>query len=317
MSSVNRSGEPGPSKNEKERSRSSKLPRIVCYHQTHYHNGEFVSILPLLETEATHVIIAAIHLHSHETVRLNDDAFDDPKNVPLWDEVRTLQHAGVTVLGMLGGAHPGSFSRLDGDDTARFEEQYAPLRRMIERTALDGLDLDVEEPMSLAGIVRLIERLKRDFGPDFLITLAPVAAAMMAQEHLSGFDYEILEMTLSADIAWYNTQFYCGWGSMENAGHYEMIIAQGWPVDKIVVGLVTNPGNGAGWLPDQRLRETLAALTGRYLDFGGVMGWEYFNSMTELDGHGKPLSWAHFMSSILRPSDSLPRSLGGLARERH
>ena len=88
-----------------------------------------------------------------------------------------MQDIGVKVLGMLGGAAQGSFQRLDRSDV-EFEAYYVPLRDMIRRHNLDGLDLDVEEPMSLNGIVRLIDRLRTDFGAEFLITLAPVATAL-------------------------------------------------------------------------------------------------------------------------------------------
>ena len=88
-----------------------------------------------------------------------------------------MQDIGVKVLGMLGGAAQGSFQRLDRSG-GEFEAYYVPLRDMIRRHNLDGLDLDVEEPMSLNGIIRLIDRLKTDFGPEFLITLAPVATAL-------------------------------------------------------------------------------------------------------------------------------------------
>lgn len=44
--------------------------------------------------------------------------------------------------------------------------------------------------MSLAGIVRLIDRLRADFGAGFIITLAPVAAALVeGGGNLSGFGY--------------------------------------------------------------------------------------------------------------------------------
>jgi alkaline phosphatase D len=75
---------------------------------------------------------------------------------------------------MLGGASAGSFAHLDG---LEFEAYYSPLKDMIAAHSLDGLDLDVEE-MSLNGVIQLIDRLKNDFGNDFLITLAPVAAAL-------------------------------------------------------------------------------------------------------------------------------------------
>ena len=109
-----------------------------------------------------------------------------------------------------------------------------------------GLDLDAEEAMSLAAIIRLIDCLKWDFGREFLITLALVATAMRGQQNLSGFDYEALEKAFAANIAWYNTMFYCGRGCMENTKDYDRIMARGWPAEKIVVGLVTNPVNCAG-----------------------------------------------------------------------
>ncbi|MCJ1226952.1 hypothetical protein MMC12_003607 [Toensbergia leucococca] len=282
----------------------SETPRIVCYHQTHYHNGKFVSLLPLLseKTDVTHVIIAAIHINGRDNITLNDNEYTDPKNEPLWEEVRTLQRAGIKVLGMLGGAHQGSFTALDGEIES-FEAHYKILHELVIWTGLDGLDLDVEEAMSLAGMIRLIDRLKWDLGRDFLITLAPVATAMRGQQNLSGFEYEALEKAFSTNIAWYNTQFYCGWGCMETTADYEKIIARGWPAKKIVIGLVTNPANCAGWVPDDALRETLTALKKSYPDLGGVMGWEYFNSMTEADGEGTPWCWAKFMSKLLWSSN--------------
>ncbi len=112
----------------------------------------------------------------------------------MWAELRILQASGVKVLGMLGGAARGSFTRLDGDET-QFERYYLPLREMVSTYGLDGLDLDVEEEMSLGGVIRLIDRLRVDFGPGFLITLAPVAAALLnPRNNLSGFDYEALEV---------------------------------------------------------------------------------------------------------------------------
>lgn len=115
------------------------------------------------------------------------------------------------MLGMLGGAARGTFSAatLDSPDEAVFERYYGVLRDDVVRAhALDGLDLDVEEPMSLRGVVRLIDRLRADFGPAFLITLAPVAPALLdVRRNLSGFDYEALEVMRGREIAFYNCQF--------------------------------------------------------------------------------------------------------------
>jgi hypothetical protein len=283
------------------------LPRIITYYQTHHDgSGQHISVLPLLQQPGirlTHLILAAIHINEDPSgLTLNDHVPSHPRFTTLWAELRVLQASGIKVLGLLGGAAPGSFTRLDiredGDET-QFERYYRPLAAMVREHGLDGLDLDVEEKMSLGGIIRLIDRLRADFGPNFIITLAPVAAAMLdARRNLSGFDYEALEVMRGKDIAWYNTQFYCGWGDCSNPVMYEMMLMKGWPPEKIVVGMVTNPDNGAGWVPWEALSTVLPALVGRHPRFGGVMGWEYFNGLP--GGRDRPWEWARWMTALLR-----------------
>lgn len=279
--------------------------RVVCYHQTHHSkNGEYISILPLI-TEATdvisitHLIIAAFHLNDGPgNITLNDDPPNAPRNAPLWEEVRVFQDIGVRVLGMLGGAAQGSFRRLDGTD-ADFDAYYTPLRDAVRAYGLDGLDLDVEEEMSLAGIIRLIDRLRADFGADFLVTLSPVATALQrGLPHLSGFDYEALEVLRGSRIDWYHVQFYNKWGTLADFVGYDAILREGWPAHKVVVGVLTNPANGQGWIPLDDLRLTLAALVQYYPMFGGVMGWEYFNSLP--GGCERPWEWAELMMKTMR-----------------
>lgn len=280
-------------------------PRVVCYHQTHYRrNGDYVSILPLL-TEATdligitHLIIAAIHLNEAAgDITLNDDPPDATKNARLWDEVRIFQDVGVKVLGMVGGAARGSFGRLDDRDDAEFEVYYRPLRDLVRTHRLDGLDLDVEEEMSLAGIIRLVDRLKSDFGDAFLVTMSPVATALQGGPHLSGFDYEALEVMRGASIAWYHVQFYNNWGQLRDSTGYDSILKRGWRPEKVVVGVLTNAANGHGWIPLEELTTVLATLTRIHPRFGGIMGWEYFNSQP--GDCERPWEWAEAMMRTVR-----------------
>ncbi|KAF2847510.1 glycoside hydrolase family 18 protein [Plenodomus tracheiphilus IPT5] len=288
-------------------------PRLVVYHQTfHDPDGTYHSLLPLLtnNTGITHVIIAAIHLNDGPgNITLNDHKPDDKRYDQLWGEVNWLQGSGVKVLGMLGGAAKGSFEKLSGDD-ASFEAYYTPLSHLISTHKLSGLDLDIEESVPLSTPTRLISRLRADFGPNFLITLAPVATALLPDPnipahlrpprpmlasgpspnplhptlpHLSGFSYPELECSIvGKEVAWYNTQFYCGWGDAGTTAWYDAIISAGWHPSRVVLGVVTNPGNGAGHVSIARLRDTCARLRHKYNGigggFGGVMGWEYFNS---------------------------------------
>ncbi|WAO94110.1 GH18 domain-containing protein [Fusarium falciforme] len=264
-----------------------------------WYPGRKLAVLNVPGITITHVIVAAIHINDKpEDITLNDHHPSHPRFQTMWAELRVLQASGVKVMGMLGGAAKGSYQRLDADQE-QFDRFYGPVRDMIRERGLDGLDLDVEEEMSLGGIVRLIDRLRSDFGPSFIITLAPVAMSLLDfTKNLSGFDYEALEVMRGRDIAWYNTQFYCGWGDCSNPLMYDLMIQKGWPPEKIVIGLVTNPENGGGYVPMNPLSMVLTTLRGRYGSFGGIMGWEYFNSLP--GGTARPWEWARDMTKLLR-----------------
>ncbi|RAL07000.1 putative class III chitinase [Aspergillus homomorphus CBS 101889] len=284
---------------------SSERRRIILYHQTLCPNGgQYVSMMPLVQnnTGVTHIILAAFHLNADpEHITLNNDPPQHSMYDPLWAEVALMKQSGVRIMGMLGGAAQGSFRSLDGD-AEKFERYYQPMLAMIRRHGLDGLDLDVEEDMSLSGIIRLIDRLKLDLGDGFIVTLAPVAAAMLGVGNLSGFDYRELEQKRAAKISWYNTQFYNGWGPADDPRMYAAIVAQGWSPRRVVLGLLTNPGNGSqGYVPLEKMGPILAMLIDRFPDFGGVMGWEYFNSKPGEQGH--PWYWAAEMSLSMHLKD--------------
>lgn len=285
---------------------------MIVYYQTHTRpdNRDPVSLLPLLanNTGITHVIVAAIHVNDGPgNITLNDDPPDCENNNRLWSEVAWVQGAGVKVLGMLGGAAKGSFERLGSDDQQNFEDYYQPLRDLIRRHNLDGLDLDIEEETTLPKTIRLIDRLRADFGPTFLITMAPVATALLpGARHLSGsaFDYRMLEDMRGNEIAWYNTQFYCGWGDASTTAWYDAFMGLGWKPEKVVMGLITSPANGPGFVPWEILQFVLRTLRSRYPGFGGVMGWEYFNAQP--GGMDRPWEWVQNMSSVLRTPITVP-----------
>lgn len=308
-------------------------PRVVLYHQTHHgpNDGPPVSLLPLIanNTGITHIIIAAIHINEGPgNITLNDHPPDHPRNTTLWGEVAWVQASGVKVLGMLGGAAKGSFDRLDGDDTSRFEAHYAPLRDILRRHRLDGIDLDIEEPTTIPGTTRLIDRLRADFGPAFLITLAPVATGLLLNApHLSGpaFDYHLLEQLRGHEIAWYNVgQRICtpSWRLIDgrrnstmvgetrvlHSGTMPSLQLGGGPNVSVclvscclvpkrrltpwqVLGLLTNPSNGgSGFVPIAQVESVIHSIRARHPDFGGIMGWEYFNALP--GDQARPWEWA-------------------------
>ncbi|KAI1375870.1 glycoside hydrolase family 18 protein [Hypoxylon crocopeplum] len=279
--------------------------RVVLYYQTTQYNNsatEHISLLPLInsapEISVTHVLVAAIHLNGDGSIHLNDFPPENPIFDQVWSDAAQLQAAGVTVMGMLGGAAAGSYQRLDGDD-AEFEQYYGLLHDMIGTYNLQGLDLDVEESMSLDGMIRLIDRLKQDFGDGFVISLAPVASALTeGGGNLSGFNYFDLEAQRGSSISFYNGQFYYGWGNAGSASDYESILDDGFPADKVVMGMVTNPSNGGGFIDLDSEAPVLQELTSENPTFGGVAGWEYFNSLP--GGSSSPWEWAAWMGDHVR-----------------
>ncbi|KAJ1335207.1 Glycosyl hydrolases family 18 [Microdochium nivale] len=197
-------------------------------------------------------------------------------------------------MAMVGGAAVGSWTRLDGD-AEQFEHYYKPLHDFVGGYNIQGLDLDVEQEMSLEGIIRLIDRLKTDFGDDFVISLAPVGSALTkGGGNLSGFDYFQLEAKRGKDIDFYNAQFYFGWGDASSAADYEDIIDDGFPTEKVVMGLLTNPANGNGYVTLDKQAPVLEELVAENPRFGGVAGWEYFNSLP--GGDSAPYKWAAWMA---------------------
>ncbi|MEU4198105.1 discoidin domain-containing protein [Kribbella sp. NPDC026611] len=272
--------------------------RVVVYYQTQYVNGVYVSPKALTDnnTGVTNVLVGAIHLDP-DVVHLNDDPPDAAKFTQMWADLHAMQAVGVKVSAFVGGAAQGSFQRLDTD----FDTYYPRLKNLVTTYGLDGLDLDVEESMSQAGINRLIDQLTTDFGTGFIITLAPVAPALSGGGNLSGFNYETLERDRGAKIDWYNAQFYCGWGSMSSTTGYDNIISRGlFPASKVVAGVVTNSANCSGYVPLSTLKSTLGSLVAKYPTFGGVDGWEYFNS--DPGGTTAPWQWAREMTSAMSGS---------------
>ncbi|GAA4416540.1 discoidin domain-containing protein [Actinokineospora soli] len=274
---------------------AAESKRTVVYYQTQVDNGVYVSPKPLLDnaTGVTDVLVAALHLNGDGTVHLNDHPPSDTRYTRMWSDLAAMQAAGVNVSVMVGGAAQGTFQRLDTE----FDTYYPRLRNVITTYRLDGVDLDVEEQMSLAGIKRVIDALRADFGPDFVISMAPVASALRGGGNLSGFDYEQLYRERGSAIDFFNAQFYCGWGSLANTSNYDAIIARGLiPADKVVASSVTDPSMCSGYVDvTTTLKSTVEALVRKYPSFGGVAGWEYF--VSQPGGKARPWEWAKLITS--------------------
>jgi hypothetical protein len=280
--------------------------RVIYYYQTQYSNGVYVSLAPIWKTVNPHtnkpyvtdVMIAAFHLgydsNNKPYIHLNDNVPGDPMFNVMWPEVAKLQARGITARMMLGGAAQGSYADL----FTKWHTFYPILKQTLQQYKLNGIDLDVEENVSLANIERLIDRLHVDFGSNFEITLAPVASALWGGANLSGFDYKQLYQSPSgAYIAWFNGQFYSGFASLGSTSDYDRVIAFGYPPDKVVAGMIANPADGFGFVPIAAVANTVTQLVGKYPTFGGVSAWEYFNA--DPGGPSKPAKWSAVMGKAM------------------
>ncbi|KAF3197868.1 hypothetical protein TWF192_000651 [Orbilia oligospora] len=285
--------------------------------------GHPLNLLELLyhRTRITHIYLAAVHINDPPgNIHLNDAPPDDPRYDYIWPQIRVLQQYGIKVLMLLGGAAKGSYYRLSGSDE-QFEAYYLPLLDIIRKYGIDGIDLDIEERVDISVPLRLLRRLDADLGPDFILAMSPVASAMFPKPWavgLSGFDYNDLDkLAISSTrpsgklVDWYNCQFYNGWGNAGDLRYYDAIATLGkWDPSRIVLGILANPGNGgSGFVPHKRITEVIRQLRTNYPNFGGVIGWEYFNAGWT-DGFSEPWQWAKAISEALyNPYDRLRVSI--------
>ncbi|KAF8196825.1 endo-beta-N-acetylglucosaminidase [Mycena galopus ATCC 62051] len=279
--------------------------RVAVYYQTQYDPnlpantpfGFYVSPLPLIAF-ITHLLLAAFHINFDDvSVHLNDNVPEAPIFTQMWQDIAVLQSTGIKVIGMLGGAAPGTYTCLTPE---LFDTYYPVLAGYIKEFNIDGLDLDVEQDTPLADIEHLITRLKADFGPDFIITLAPVATALVEGANLSGFDYIQLENDVGTNISWYNAQFYSGFGEIFPDDQYLSIVKYGTGLDpsRLVATTLTSPIEGFGFIDIDDVVSSVQTLAQMQdFNFGGVAGWEYWDSLP--GGDEQPYLWAQLMSQTM------------------
>ena len=109
------------------------------------------------------------------------------------------------------------------------------------------------------------------------------------------------------EVAFYNCQFYSGFGDAGNPNQFHQIISDNrgdstggaLSPTKVVIGQLTNPRNGGGFTTAGALTTSVKSLRDAYGQIGGIAGWEYFNGQP--GGEAEPWKWAQEMTKILRP----------------
>ena len=223
----------------------SHQSKVVIYHQSlHADSGMLISLRPLVrkKTRVTAVILGDFHLrmnhkvtdmqsqkvkgNSSATIYLNEYAINDPYIEDIWFDVEYLQTKGIKVVCMLSMCGDGAMPEGEGDwlgscDSLTFERSYKALHDLVVSRRLDGLNIDTEvcedamnveeERVSLQGVIRLIDRLHIDFGPNFVIVLTASAEALLSTDKTqrpTDIDYRTLEVQRGHLINWYSVRIF-------------------------------------------------------------------------------------------------------------
>tara|TARA_A100001015_G_scaffold18567_1_gene21532 strand:+ start:5899 stop:6696 length:798 start_codon:yes stop_codon:yes gene_type:complete len=253
------------------------IPKIIIYYQT------FIGLQGLLQCKpipVSHIHLCSFHFGRNPDnspyIHLNNFPPEDPQFDSVWKEIKQAHEAGVKIVFMFGGAG-GAFTELFSD----FTTYYSLLQETIRKYPfVSGIDLDVEEYVSLGNIEFLIRQLHLDF-PTLTVCMAPVSYALQQDNPgMGGFKYKEIEHTQQID--YYNGQFYGDY----TADSYNQVIKNGWNPPKIVFGLL---GNDTESLEDiETIVKSLYEQWGNA--FGGVYLWEY--SMAPRHHPAHPEDWA-------------------------
>ena len=169
----------------------------------------------------------------------------------------------------------------------QFSDAYPHLLDGIKAFNFDGLDLDIELPTDQDFVLKLLNSLYTDMGPDFILTIAPVSQSLLgAVESISGnLNYTQLDSLATASdkpngklIDWYNGQFYAGGTpSDDQVTAYQQVIETGWDPSRIVLGLTTD-NTDSSWQPIATYQATASTLKSKVDNFGGIVGYDYWNA---------------------------------------
>ena len=139
--------------------------KTIYYYQT------FVGLNKLMNhiQDIDVIIVSSIHFgkdkNNKKNIYLNDNIPYDPIFNELWLETEKISAQGCATMLMVGGAGL-AYGELFSD----FDTYYPLLKRLIiEKSWIRGVDLDIEEPVSIENTKKLINQLVNDFGKEFII----------------------------------------------------------------------------------------------------------------------------------------------------
>ena len=258
------------------------MSRIIYYYQT------FIGLKLDNDTPITHIHLSAIHFGKNPDgspyIHLNNYPPNNKVFDSVWKDIKKAKELGIKIVLMVGGAG-SAYNVLFSD----FETYYPLLVKTIkEHPEIDGIDLDVEEYVSLDNIKMLINKIDEDFGKDFIISMAPIQSSLQQnQPGMGGFIYKDLYQSKEGQrINYFNGQFYSDY----SVNSYKQVINNGYPADKVVMGMISSQDLG-------NAVDVVSELSKEYSDFGGVFDWEYFDAPPS--PHKNPSMWSYEMKKAM------------------
>ncbi|KAI1386059.1 glycoside hydrolase [Hypoxylon trugodes] len=274
--------------------------RIVQYAGTLYAPGSSakVHVAELVNStrpvHVTNVLWGTWTLWSNKTMVMTKGGTNIDPSIPsnAWalTEMKTVQKAGVAVSMFMRGGW-GNFN-----NDSNFDTYYSVLHDTLKKYGFDGIDLDIEDntdgnehPITIEPVTKLVKRLRQDFGPDFVITLAPVSTAMAGSgSNLSKFSYKELEKRAGDAISWYNVQFYYLSNELGSTASVDSVINNGWSPERIVIGMMTTP-DFPPFIEFSKVAKTLQKLKKKYPAIRGIDGFDYYDQKP--GGYPAPWEW--------------------------
>ena len=265
--------------------------KIIYYYQT------FVGLDKIIEDDnniVTHIHLSSIHFGLNDNakpyIHLNDD---DPRNKKfnnVWDDLRKCKKKGIKVILMVGGAggaYEVMFSKYSIYKTLLFDviDKY--------KDVIDGIDLDVEEYITLGNIILLKNDIHLKYGSNFIISMTPLVDSIMSNDPgMGGFSYkDLYNSIVGKHITYFNVQCY---GSF-NLDNYKKMLSNGYPTEMINMGMLSSMDM------DSALDTIKDIIKAGYV-LGGVYNWEYYNSPP--DGEKNPITWSKEIYKAIHPKTS-------------
>ena len=267
--------------------------------KTCYYYQTFIGLDDILNNPINTDVIIVSSLH-FDTVNkeidifLNDNKPNDKLFDNMWKQTKQAHDKGITIMMMLGGAG-GAYQQFFLD----INKTYPKLLNLIKsKPWIKGLDLDIEEMVTIDNIKLLINKLYDDLGNDFIITMAPVCESLMNDlPGMVNFSYKNLYNSPEGKkIHWFNTQSYDG---SFNKSTIDMIVKNKYPVEKIVMGMMSGDFNKNSF--PNAINEVKEILI-EYPNFGGVFDWEYLDAPPD---KGNPQNWAMYFKEIKLVDNSM------------